>query len=163
MVKILTCANIFCFQGQNCYGNMIGSQFKNSSSCARLPVCSGHNLLKCSPMKKNGGKPRLIDACGEKRLAHLVQCNRLATVSSNKFNSHYTRYTALYYILGCVDTDSPGCPCWSISTVKCVYDERIITGPHRNWRMWTGLMNQVRFCFLMLWGWWLKACGSQKR
>ncbi|ROK23396.1 hypothetical protein DPX16_16440 [Anabarilius grahami] len=67
---------------------MTGSEhLQNCSSCGVFPVCSGQYLSKGVQGRNSGepatghGRPRLTDARGERRLAHVVQSNRRATVA----------------------------------------------------------------------------------
>ena len=80
------------------------------------------------------GWPGLTDAHGERRLAHVVQINRKATVTeiakevnagSDRKVSEYTGYTdtqntriAVCCIWGCIAADQSGCPCLPLSTTK---------------------------------------------
>ena len=109
------------------------------------------------------GLPRLIDACGEWRLAH-VSPNSWATVAqiaeeidagSDRKVSGYTVHRSLLRV-GCTAADQSGCPCWPLSTANNGHMS-IGTGRWRNGRRWPGLMNHV-FFYIMWMQVWVRVC-----
>ncbi len=107
--------------------------------------------------RQGHGRPRLIDACGERRLAFVVQSNRRAAVAqiaqevnavSDGKVSEYTVHCSLM----CMGLNSQ---CWPLSTAESGNSGHmsIRTGPQSNGRRWPGLMNHV-FFYIM----WMAGC-----
>jgi len=131
---------------------------QSNSKTAALVGCSRSAVVsiyqKCSKegtavnRRQGHGRPRFIDARGERRLACVVRSNRQATVAqiaqevnagSDRKMSEYTVHHSLMH-MGLHSR-------WPLSTTESSNSGHmsIRTGPQSNGRRWPGLMNHVFF------------------